>query len=290
MPVTRCIYVNGRYHPYAEAGVHAEDRGFQFGDGVYEVIEVRNRRLIDSERHLARLTRSLAELKIPAPMAHGPMLKVLSEVIRRNRVHDGLVYLQVTRGAAPRDFALTPPDHPPTFVALARPLDHDKVSLKAKTGIAVKTVPESRWNRCDLKTVMLLPSILAKAAAKAEGAGEAWYVGQDGFVTEGASSNAWIVTQKGELVTRPTGHEILAGVTRATLKDVAAALQLEVVERPFKVSEALEAKEAFLTSASNILMPIVKIDGKAVGTGKPGPIAERLRAAFHGVAQNSSLF
>lgn len=283
--MTRCIYVNGRYHTYADASVHAEDRGFQFGDGVYEVIEVRGTKLIDKDRHLARLSRSLTELKIPQPMTGPAMTRVLAEVIRRNRIRDGLVYLQVTRGAAPRDFALPDAGHPVTFVALARRLDHGKVAAKAKVGIAVKSMPESRWNRCDLKTVMLLPSVLAKDAAKAEGAGEAWYVGADGFVTEGASSNAWIVTRNAELVTRQTGPEILAGITRATLMDVATSMQLKVTERPFTISDALEASEAFITSATNVLMPVVKIDGKPVGGGTPGPVAARLRAAFHAIAK-----
>jgi len=283
--MTRCIYVNGRYHDYRDAMVHAEDRGFQFGDGVYEVIEVRASKLIDQDRHLTRLTRSLTELKIPQPMTGAAMVRVLAEVVHRNRIHDGLVYLQVTRGAAPRDFALPDADHPTTFVALARRLDHAKVAAKAKIGIAVKSMPDGRWNRCDLKTVMLLPSVIAKDAAKADGAGEAWYVGADGFVTEGASSNAWIVTKGGEIVTRQTGHEILAGITRATLMDVAASMQLKVTERPFTIGEALGASEAFLTSATNVLMPVVKIDGVLVSDGKPGPVAARLRAAFHGIAQ-----
>lgn len=287
--MTRCIYVNGQYRAYADALVHAEDRGFQFGDGVYEVMEVRHGRLIDCERHMTRLARSLSELKISQPMTGPAMARVLSEVVRRNRVHDGLVYLQVTRGAAPRDFALPDPDHPATFVCLARPLDHAKIAAKAKSGISVKTLPEARWNRCDLKTIMLLPSVLAKDAAKADGAGEAWFVDTGGFVTEGASSNAWIVTKAGELVTRPIGHDILAGVTRATLKDVAAQLQLKVVERPFSVLEAQQAAEAFVTSASNILMPVVRIDAKPVGNGHPGPVSERLRAAFHDVAKATAV-
>jgi D-alanine transaminase len=283
--MTRCVYVNGRYQRYDEALVHAEDRGFQFGDGVYEVIEVRDGALVDATRHLTRLARSLSELAIPRPMSDTAMRLVLGEVVRRNRVHDGLVYLQVTRGAAKRDFTLTAPDHPPTFVCLSRPLSRAKVDAKALTGIAVKTMPDNRWNRCDLKTVMLLPSVLAKAAAKAEGAAEAWYTDEAGFITEGASSNAWIVTAAGELVTRPIGNDILAGVTRATLKDTAAKAQMKVVERPFTVAELMAAREAFLTSASNILMPVVKVDGKAIGDGKPGPVGARLRAAFHGVAE-----
>lgn len=283
--MTRCIYVNGQYLPYADAGVHAEDRGFQFGDGVYEVMEVRDGQLIDRQRHVARLWRSLAELGIERPMTEAAMTRVFAEVVHRNRVRDGLVYLQVTRGAGKRDFTLPAEGHPVTFVCLARPLSRAAVAAKAAKGITVKTMPETRWARCDLKTVMLLPSVLAKAAAKAEGAAEAWYIDTKGFVTEGASSNAWIVDTEGRLVTRPTGPEILAGVTRATMKDVAAALQIEVVERAFTVAEALAAREAFLTSASNILMPIVAIDGRPVGDGKPGPISQRLRSAFHGIAE-----
>ncbi len=287
--MTRCVYVNGRYQSYGEAMVHAEDRGFQFGDGVYEVIEVRGSHLIDRTRHLTRLQRSLRELSMPEPMGQAAMVQVMGEVVRRNKVQDGLVYLQVTRGSAPRDFALPGPDHPASFVCLARPLDLGKIAAKAKVGIAVVTMPDTRWARCDLKTVMLLPSVMAKHAAKAQGAGEAWFVDEAGFVTEGASSNAWIVTQANELVTRQTGPEILAGVTRATLSDAAMQAQIKVVERPFTVAEALQAREAFLTSASNILMPIVKIDGKMVGDGKPGPVGVGLRAAFHANAEASPI-
>jgi D-alanine transaminase len=287
--MTRFVYVDGRYERYGDATVHVEDRGFQFGDSVYEVIEVRDGYLVDATRHLTRLARSLRELAIPPPMGEAAMLGVLGEVTRRNRVRDGLVYLQVTRGEAPRDFALPPPDHPSTFVALARPLSHAKVDARAKAGIAVKTLPDSRWARCDLKTVMLLPSVLAKAAAKAEGAAEAWFVDEAGFVTEGASSNAWIVTAGGELVTRPLGCDILAGVTRSTLMDVAMQAQLKVVERPFRVAEAIAANEAFITSASTILMPVVRIDGQPVGDGTPGPLGQRLRAAFHAVAERRAV-
>jgi D-alanine transaminase len=283
--MTRCVYVNGQYQGYGSAMVHVEDRGFQFGDSVYEVMEVRETRLIDRTRHLARLQKSLVELGIPEPMSESAMVHIIGQVIRRNRVSNGLVYLQVTRGAAPRDFSLPPKDHPATFVCLARPLDLAKVDAKSKVGISVVTMPDPRWARCDLKTVMLLPSVLAKVAAKSQGAGEAWFVGDDGFITEGASSNAWIITQEGELVTRPTGPEILAGVTRATLTDVAMQAQLKVIERPFTVAEALGAREAFLTSASNILMPVIKIDGHLIGDGKPGPVGAKLRAAFHASAQ-----
>ncbi|MDZ4840833.1 MAG: D-amino-acid transaminase [Hyphomicrobium aestuarii] len=287
--MTRWVYVSGRYRRYDDALVHAEDRGFQFADSVYEVMEVRNSKLVDATRHLTRLERSLGELKIPPPMARQGLLHVIGEIVRRNLVRDGLCYLQVTRGAAPRDFAMPSAETQPTLVVLARAVTKGATDAKAKTGISVKTVPETRWARSDIKTVMLLPSVLAKASAKADGAGEAWYVDEAGYVTEGASSNAWIVTDGGKLMTRQTGPEILPGVTRATLKDVAASVQVEVVERPFTVEEAQAAREAFVTSASLVLMPVVKIDGALVADGRPGPTSLKLRALFHGLAETSSL-
>jgi D-alanine transaminase len=283
--VTRTVYVNGRYLPYAEAAVHAEDRGFQFADAVYEVIEVRAGRLVDETRHMARLTRSLAELGMPQPMPPGAFARVLRETVRRNRVRDGIVYLQVSRGAAPRDFLFPPADVPPTVVCLARSVSRRRLEAAAEAGIAVKTMPDPRWNRCDIKTVMLLPAALAKEAARADGAKEAWFVDTDGFVTEGASSNAWIVDNQGRLVTRPADNRILRGITRTTLIDVLNKEGIELVERAFTVEEARTAREAFITSATNIVMPVVEIDGKAVGNGAPGLLAQRLRAEFHASAE-----
>ena len=288
--MTRCVYVNGRYLPSAHAVVSVEDRGFQFADSVYEVIEVRDCALIDLTRHLARLSRSLSELAIPPPLPPSALSFVIGQVLRRNRVTNGIVYLQVSRGAAPRDFALPPPAQKPTLVCLARSIPRAAIEARAASGIGVKTIPDTRWARCDLKTVMLLPSVLAKAAAKSEDAQEAWFVDDAGFITEGASSNAWIVTAAGALQTRPTGPEILAGVTRATLKDVAKTLQLEVIECPFTVADALAACEAFVTSASAILMPVVRIDGSPIADGTPGPISRRLRAAFHASAEKTHPF
>ena len=285
--MTRCIYVNGQYKRYDDALVHAEDRGFQFGDGVYEVIEVRDGGLVDATRHLARLARSLSELSITPPMGDAALRLVIGEVQRRNYVRDGLIYLQVTRGAAKRDFAMPAAGHPATLVCLARPLSRAAVDAKAATGVAVITLPDNRWGRCDLKTVMLLPSVLAKAAAKSAGAAEAWFVDRDGFITEGASSNAWIVSGAGELMTRPTGNDILAGVTRATLMDTAVRAGYKVIEQPFKVADVLSAREAFLTSASNIVMPVVRIDGRMIGDGKPGPVSRQLRPQFHTVAETA---
>ncbi len=283
--MARIVYVNGRYLPYAEAGVHVEDRGFQFADSVYEVCEVKNGALIDTTRHLARLARSLSELKIAFPMAEPALRHVLGQVVRRNRVRDGIVYLQVTRGQAPRDFLFPGPDTEPTIVAVARSIDPAKVAAKARHGIAVKSVPDHRWGRCDLKTVMLLPAALAKETARTAGAQEAWFVDEGGFVTEGASSNAWIVRPDGFVLTRPLDNRLLGGVTRATALEVLKAQGVPVEQRPFTIAEAQAAKEAFVTSASATVMPVVKIDGRAVADGKPGPVTLRLREKFHDLAE-----
>lgn len=283
----RIVYVNGRYVTYAEAGVHVEDRGFQFADSVYEVCEVQGGKLVDLNRHLARLARSLDELEIANPMSARALSHVLAEVVRRNRVANGLVYLQVTRGAAPRDFPF-PVGIEPTVVALARAIDPARIAARAATGIGVVTMPDTRWARCDIKTVMLLPACLAKESALKAGAGEAWFLDEKGFVTEGASSNAWIIGKDGQIVTRPLGHDILPGVTRATLSDLIRREGLRLVERPFSRDEALAASEAFVTSASATLMPVVSIDGKPIGDGRPGPICRSLRSKFHQVAAFSS--
>ena len=286
--MTRIVYVNGRYLPYAKAAVHVEDRGFQFGDAVYEVCEVRDGHLVDEPRHMARLARSLAALKIHAPMSAAALAHVMRETIRRNRVRHGLVYLQVTRGEGPREFAFPSSDVPRTVVCLARALAAVSQEATAETGIAVKTMPDIRWRRSEIKTVMLLPAVLAKEAARRDGAREAWFIDADGFVTEGASSNAWIVANDGVVITRQIDAAILAGVTRATLIDVLKAEKIDVRERPFRLQEALQAREVFITSATNTVMPVVRIDGKVVGDGKPGPISRRLRSKFHQFADISS--
>jgi D-alanine transaminase len=283
--MTRIVYVNGRYLPYAQAAVHAEDRGFQFADAVYEVCEVKGSRLVDETRHMGRLARSLSELSMPQPMSPGAWSRVLRETIRRNRVRDGLVYLQVSRGAGPRNFLFPPAGTNPTVVCLARSVAPVQQEAAAEAGIAVKTMPDPRWHRCDIKTVMLLPAALAKEAARAEGAKEAWFVDADGFVTEGASSNAWIVDSQGRLITRPTDNRILKGITRTTLIDVLRKEGVELVERAFTVEEARAAREAFITSATNIVMPVVVIDGQPVGNGAPGLLSQRLRTEFHDSAE-----
>jgi D-alanine transaminase len=286
--LTRFVYVNGAYKRYAEAAVHAEDRGFQFADAIYEVIEVLDGGLVDATRHLARLERSLRELSIPPPMSKAALLQVIDQVIRRNRVREGIVYLQVTRGAGPRDFALPAPESPPTLVVLARAQRRGWSAELAETGIAVKTTPDNRWARCDIKTVMLLPAVLAKDEARRAGAREAWFIDAAGNVTEGASSNAWIVTADGALVTHPLDNHILPGVTRATVMNVAKAEGMKIEERTFSKDEALKAREAFVTSATNIVMPVVKLDGAAIGDGRPGPLAQRLRLRFHHIAEFSA--
>jgi D-alanine transaminase len=283
--VTRIVYVNGRYLPYAEAAVHAEDRGFQFADAVYEVCEVKGGRLVDETRHMARLARSLAELKIPQPMAPAAWSRVLRETIRRNRVRDGIVYLQVSRGAGPRDFLFPSDEVLPTVVCLARRVSPGRLAAAAEAGIAVTTMPDTRWARCDIKTVMLLPSALAKEAARGQDAKEAWLVDDKGFVTEGASSNAWILDKQGRLITRQADTDILRGVTRTTLIDLLEREAIEFIERPFTVEEAKAAREAFVTSASNTVMPVVRIDGQPIGNGAPGLLTQKLRSEFHSSAE-----
>jgi D-alanine transaminase len=283
--MSRVIYINGRYLPYAHAKVHAEDRGFQFADAVYEVCEVKSGRLVDETRHVARLARSLAELRLPQPMSTPALARVMREVIRRNRVAEGIVYLQVSRGAGPRDFLFPAEAVPPTVVCLARSVPPQRLEAAAEAGIAIKTMPDTRWARCDIKTVMLLPAALAKEAARADGAKEAWFVDRDGYVTEGASSNAWIVDKQGRLVTRQISAALLRGVTRTTLIDLLAREAIELVERPFTVEEAKSAREAFVTSATSIVMPVVRIDGQVIGNGAPGLLTQRLRSEFHSVAE-----
>jgi len=279
--MSRIAYVNGRYLPRRDATVHIEDRGYQFADGVYEVCEVRAGALIDERLHMARLQRSLHELRIAPPMPPAALATVLRETIRRNRVSNGIVYLQITRGVARRDFAFPDPPVRPTLVVTARALDFAKNERTAADGIVVITVPDKRWPRVDIKSVSLLPNVLAKQAARDQGAREAWLVDGNGFVTEGASSNAWIITEDDRVVTRPADAGILRGVTRTVLLEVIATHGLTLEERPFTVAEALAAKEAFVTSASQIVMPVVRIDGHAIGSGKPGPLALALRRDFH---------
>jgi len=283
--MSRIAYVNGRYLPLSHAKVDIEDRGFQFADGVYEVCEVRGGKLVDERRHLTRLGRSLGELRITQPMSATALGIILRETVRRNRVRDGIVYLQITRGVARRDFPFPAAGTKPSIVITARSNDLARLEQMASQGIAVITVPDIRWQRVDIKSVALLPNVLAKQTARDQGAREAWLVDGQGRVTEGASSNAWIVNRDGKLITRPLGHDILPGITRSVVMDVIKGQGLAFEERPFTVEEAYAAREAFVTSASQIVMPVVSIDGKPVGNGGPGLVATALRSAFHRFAE-----
>ena len=280
--MSRIAYVNGRYVPSRDAMVHIEDRGYQFSDGVYEVCEVRGGRMVDERRHLARLARSLAELRIAMPMSEAALSVVLHECVRCNRVRDGIVYLQITRGVARRDHAFPPSGTDPGLVVTARSIDAAANERIAAEGVGVITVPDNRWERVDIKSISLLPNVLAKQAARERGAKEAWFVDRHGHVTEGSSSNAWIVTRDGSIVTRPVDPGgILRGITRSVLFDVIRAQGLRLEERQFTVEEAYAAREAFLTSASQIVMPVVRIDDRPVGNGAPGSVSTALRAEFH---------
>lgn len=281
----RIAYVNGRYVRHAAAAVHIEDRGYQFADGVYEVCEIARGFIMDETRHLERLDRSLRELSIGWPIARKALRVIMGEVIRRNHVVDGIVYLQVTRGVASRDHAFPVNPVRPALVVTAKRIDPANNAKRAETGIKVVTAPENRWDRVDIKSVGLLPNVLARQRAKLAGAAEAWFVDVDGVVTEGAATNAWIVTRDGKLVTRPAEHGILRGITRTTLFEVAASLGLEIEERGFSVEEAKRAREAFITGSSTVVLPVVAIDGEPIANGHPGSIALSLRSAFFDVAE-----
>jgi D-alanine transaminase len=285
--MSRIAYVNGRYLPHRDAMVHVEDRGYQFSDGVYEVCEVRDGRIVDERRHMARLQRSLGELRIQMPMLLSALSIVMHETVRRNRVRNGIVYLQATRGVARRDHGFPPPQTTPSLVVTARNLNRANGEREAREGVSVITVPDQRWARVDIKSVSLLPNVLAKQAAREKGAREAWLVDDKGFVTEGSSANAWIVTNEGKVVTRPADHDILRGISRTVVLEAIAALGLAFEERPFTVAEAYAAREAFVTAASQIVLPVVRIDGRPIGNGHPGLIATELRREFHRHAEFS---
>jgi D-alanine transaminase len=279
-PAGRIAYVNGRYLPHAAAGVHAEDRGLQFADGVYEVWSVVAGDIFDEDEHLDRLERSLRELGLALPIARGSLKFVMREIARRNRVENGLIYLQITRGTARRDHPI--PSHPPkpTLILTSRSLDVHAIDQRRSAGVRVVTLPDQRWARCDIKSTGLLANILAKTAARAAGAYEAWLVDRDGFVTEGSSTTAWIVDREGHLVTRDLSNAILPGVTRRVALEAAANAQIPIIERRFTPEEAAGAREAFLSAASAGITPIVAIDGKPVGDGKPGPVTRRLQELY----------
>ena len=278
--MNRIVYVNGAFLPEAEARVSVFDRGFLMADGVYEVTSVLGGKLIDFAGHTKRLARSLSELEIENPMSEDEWLAVHREIVARNGVEDGLVYLQVTRGnPGDRDFAFPDPAvTKPTVVLFTQSKPGLADSPQAKTGMRIVSIEDIRWGRRDIKTVQLLYPSMGKMAALAAGADDAWFT-EDGLVTEGTSNNAYIVTG-GKIVTRQLGNDILHGITRAAVLRFAAEAQMAVEERPFNIEEAQAADEAFITSASAFVMPVVEIDGKAVGGGKPGPVSLRLREIY----------
>lgn len=275
--MSRIAYVNGRYVPHRDAEVSIDDRGYQFGDGVYEVVTVVNGNLADQDWHLDRLEFSLSELNIPMPISREAFRIVIRNIIQMNKIRNGLIYFQVTRGVMRRDHAFTSALQP-QLIMTAKPM-----AIPAPTSdkaVKVITVADQRWQRRDIKTTQLLPNCLAKTAAVAAGAYEAWMVDQEGFVTEGSSSNAWIVTHDGELITRPATYDILNGITRKAVLAIAQQRNLKIVERPFTPEEAKKAAEAFMSSASSLVTPIAQIDDTAVNDGKAGPVSMALRQAY----------
>lgn len=276
--MSRIAYVNGRYVPHRAASVHVEDRGYQFADGVYEVIAVANGKLVDGGPHLDRLERSQRELRMTPPMGRRALELVMREVVRRNGVDNGIIYMQMTRGVAPRDHAF--PARAETQVVMTARRARPQAARIAEDGVKAITMPDIRWQRCDIKSVSLLPNILAKQQAKEAGAYEAWLVDRNGMVTEGSSTNAWIVTRDGQLVTRSIENAILAGITRMAVIEMARAEGLSLVERPFSVTEAKAAREAFVTSTSSYVTPVTQIDDQVIANGKPGSISLKLRERY----------
>jgi D-alanine transaminase len=282
--MSRMVYVNAAYLPEEEAKISVFDRAFLFGDGVYEVTAVLDRRLVDFEPHLSRLDRSLKEIALAPPLSHGDLRALHEELITRNNVKEGLVYLEITRGVADRDFAY-PDNAAPTVVAFTqtRPLIDNPYAV---TGVKVITIPELRWKRRDIKSTAMLAQAMGKQEAKLKGAYEAWMV-EDGHVTEGTSSSAFILDAQGVVRTQPLGHHILPGVTRRAVLRLAALEGISLEERPFTVTEALAAREAFMTAASAFVLPVVEIDGVPIGDGRPGPIARAFRSLYIEEARKS---
>lgn len=278
--MSRVAYVNGRYVPHREASVHVEDRGYQFGDGIYEVVHLHGGRYIDEDRHLARLERSLREIQLPMPMSLAALRMVLREVARRNRLNEGLLYMQVTRGVAPRDHAFPKTPVPPALVVTIKRIPPYPTDVDRWTGTVI-TAPDLRWARRDIKSVNLLPNCLARQAAREQGAIEAvLYDEATGIVTEGAATSFWIVDAKGSVITRQLGHQILPGCTRGALLAELEAEGIAFEEREFSLQEVKDAKEAFLTSATSFVKPIVAVDGAPVNDGKVGPVVRRLFDIF----------
>lgn len=275
----RIAYVDGQFVRHGEASIHVEDRGLQFGDAVYEVWAVRGGILFDSEGHLARLARSLAALQIKAPIGNASLMVIVRELMARNKLKDGLVYLQISRGVARRDHPF-PAHSRPSIILTARAMNMAQADARAAKGIQVQTCPDIRWGRVDIKTVNLLPNVLAKQAALEAGFADAWFVDAEGLVTEGTAQNAWIVDSDGLLRTRPATHAILRGITRDTIIKTAQELGFAFEEKAFSRDEALSAQEAFITSATSFVTPLIGLDGHKIGDGTPGSIARKLRETY----------
>ena len=280
--MSRIAYIDGVYQPLNLPGIMVEDRGYQFADGVYEVCAVRQGRFLDEERHLDRLDYSLKELQIARPMSRPALRHVMRETVRRNRVRNGVLYVQVSRGVAARDHGFAA-GMKPVLVVTARHADPQKRAHILQHGISVISLPDQRWARCDIKSISLLPNVLARQTARNADVQEAWQIDGKGMVTEGAATNAWIVDREGRLRTRPAGPDILNGIVRQVLMDCAAELGVPVVEAAFALDEALAAQEAFSTASTMSLFPVVQIDGHKIGDGKPGKFAAKLAAAYDGV-------
>lgn len=276
--MTRLAYVRGRFRPLPAAAVPVEDRGYQFSDGVYEVVKAVDGEPRDLDRHLARLRRSLEALRIPEPVRGRALPAIVREALRRHRLRFAIVYIQVSRGTAPRNHPFPAAARPSLVVTVRRapfPTEAER-----REGVGVVTLPDQRWHRPDIKSISLLANVLAKQEAVEAGCREAWLVGGDGFVREGSSSNAWIVDRDGRLVTHPADGHILAGITRSVLLEIAREEGIEVVERPFTVEEAHAAREAFLTSTTSLVLPVTRIDGRPVANGRPGETTRRLAALY----------
>ena len=274
----RLAYVNGRFVPHRKGQVHIEDRGYQFADGVYEVVPVAEGHLVDENLHLDRLEYSLSALRIAMPMRREVLKLVSHEVIRRNKLTNGLLYMQVTRGVAPREHKF--PKHAKPALVMTAKQTKPPGAAALNAGLGVVTRPDIRWKRPDIKSISLLPNCLAKQEAVEAGAGEAWLVDEAGRVTEGSSTNAWIVTKDKRVITREAERWILNGITRRVLLDIMQAEGYSFEERPFTLEEAESASEAFLTSSSNFVMPVTEIDRRMVGNGEPGPLTQALRKAY----------
>ena len=284
--MSRIAYVNGRYVSHRDGVVHIEDRGYQFGDGVYEVVLVYNSELMDCDGHITRLERSLSEMDMPMPVSRPCLKLILHRLISLNHIKKGIIYLQVTRGVAPRDHAY-PAHSTPALVMTAKHLHFRDVI--SDNGVKAITVPDERWARRDIKTIQLLANCRAKQLAAEQGAYEAIMVMPDGSVSEGSTSNVWILTADGELVTREASNDILNGITRQTITRIAAERQVHIVNRDFTVNDMLRAEEVFVTSATSIVTPVTEIDGKVIKDGKPGSLSAALRADYMEKADRTAL-